>query len=188
MKGERERKGERGGERERTKEREREGEWEWERERVRASFTEVATESRISNCNKTMHQPSYPGWMKQLPRRKNLPKFEQESETGPAPTIWDPTRTQNYTTITYKQRNQWKFHAGSMVVPSVSMRPLWPLLSWFCEMCYHGVLDPSGFYTPSSPLLWGYPGLTYCLTVVSSSAPLSCCMMPLKTIRTHSNL
>ena len=48
--------------------------------------------------------------------------------------------------------------------------PLWALLSWFCEMCSHSVLDPSGFYTPPSPLWWGYPGLTYCVAVVSESA------------------
>jgi hypothetical protein len=93
----------------------------------------------ITRCNKTRENPSYQGWTRH-----------------PNSTVRSPTQTSklNNNHSIYSD-DLAQTHTGSMM-PFQSLRAL---LSWLCRLCSPGVLQISGFYSPSSTSSVVFPKL-----------------------------
>lgn len=92
--------------------------------------------------------------MRQPNGRERVQKQGKESETDLFPTGGSPARTSNYTAITWYAEDLDPYRTCDCWF---SLRePLWSLVSWFCGLSSHGVLEPSGSYNASSPSSVGF--------------------------------
>lgn len=92
--------------------------------------------------------------MRQPNGRERVQDQGKESETDPFPTGGSPARTSNYTAITWYAEDLDPYRTCDCWF---SLRePLWSLVSWFCGLSSHCVLEPSGSYNASSPSSVGF--------------------------------
>lgn len=100
---------------------------------------ELLTELSIMRCNKISHKPSH------QVGGKGSHEHTKESETHTPPsTVTSPTESQAI------QPQDICRALWALWLSSLSRRPLWALISWFCGPRSHGVLDASPSYNLSS--------------------------------------